>query len=107
MCVCVCVCVAGEVRNDYECKRSVWLSEVEGKNPMIVLWNDAVKKKGVCIETIYARILIDRVLRVTEGFIHDERGGFRSGTGCVDQILTLKQCLRYQTFFLHFSIHTP
>ena len=30
------------------------------------------------------------VHRVTEGLI-DEQGAFRSGRGCVDQIITLKQ----------------
>ena len=38
----------------------------------------------------YAGILVDRVRRVTEGLIDDERG-FRVGRGCVDQIFKLKQ----------------
>ena len=33
---------------------------------------------------IYAGILVDRVCRVTVGFIDDEKGGFRAGRGCVD-----------------------
>ena len=40
---------------------------------------------------IYARILLDRVRRVTGGLIDDEQGGFRSGRGLVDQIFPLKQ----------------
>ena len=34
---------------------------------------------------------MDRVLRVTEGLIADEQGGFRSGRECVDKIFTLTQ----------------
>ena len=40
---------------------------------------------------IYGRVLVDRVRRVTGGFIDDEQGGFREGRGCVDQIFILKQ----------------
>ena len=40
---------------------------------------------------IYARILIDRVCRVTRSLIDDEQGGFREGRVCIDQIFTLKQ----------------
>ena len=40
---------------------------------------------------IYVWILVDRVRKVTEGWIHDEEGGFRTGKGCVNQIFTLKQ----------------
>ena len=40
---------------------------------------------------IYARILVDRIRRVTEGLINNERGGFRSVRRCVDSIFTLKQ----------------
>ena len=40
---------------------------------------------------IYARILLDRVCKVTEGLIDDEQGDLRAGEGCVDQIFTLKQ----------------
>ena len=40
---------------------------------------------------IYAGVLVDRVLKVTEGLINDEQGGFRAGRGCVDQIFALKQ----------------
>ena len=39
---------------------------------------------------IIAGILVDRVRRVTVGFIDDEQGGFRAGSGCVDEIFTLK-----------------
>ena len=39
---------------------------------------------------IYAGILVDRGRKVTGAFIDDEQGGFRSGSGCVDQIFTLK-----------------
>ena len=40
---------------------------------------------------IYAGVLVERVRRVTEGLIGEEQGAFRRGTGCVDQIFTLKQ----------------
>ena len=40
---------------------------------------------------IYARILVDRVCRLTGVLIDDEQGGFRLGRVCVDQIFTLKQ----------------
>ena len=43
------------------------------------------------VRKIYARILIDRVCKVTRGLIDDEQGVFRAGRGCVDQIFTLKQ----------------
>ena len=40
---------------------------------------------------IYARILVDRVRKVTGCSIGDEQGGFRVRKGCVDQVFTLKQ----------------
>ena len=40
---------------------------------------------------IYARILVNRVCRVTGGLIDDKKGGFRAGKECVDQIFILKQ----------------
>ena len=40
---------------------------------------------------IYARILGDGVRRVTGGLIDDEQWGFGEGSGCVDQLFTLKQ----------------
>ena len=40
---------------------------------------------------IYAGILVDRVRRVTGGLINDEKGSFRAGRGCIDQIFTLNQ----------------
>ena len=40
---------------------------------------------------IYSGILVDRVHKVTEGLIDDEQEMFRTGRGCVDQILTPKQ----------------
>ena len=43
------------------------------------------------LEKIYAGILVGRIRRVTEGLIDDEQGGFIAGSGCVDQIFTLKQ----------------
>ena len=39
---------------------------------------------------IYAGILVDRVRKVTEGFIDDEQGRFRAGRGCVNQIFPLE-----------------
>ena len=40
---------------------------------------------------IYAGIFVDGVHRVIGGLIDDEQAGFREGSGCVDQIFTLKQ----------------
>ena len=40
---------------------------------------------------IYAGNLVDKVHRMTEGLIENEQGGFGAGSGCVGQILTLKQ----------------
>ena len=40
---------------------------------------------------IYARILVDRVRKMTEGLIDDDQGGFKAWRGCVDQILIVKQ----------------
>ena len=39
----------------------------------------------------YAGIIVDRVLKVTEGLIDDVQRGFRAGRGRVDQIVTLKK----------------
>ena len=40
---------------------------------------------------VYARILDERVRKVTEGLIGEEQGGYRKGKGCVDQIFAVKQ----------------
>ena len=40
---------------------------------------------------IYTGILVAIIRRFTGGLIDDEKGGFRGGRGCVDQIFTLKQ----------------
>ena len=40
---------------------------------------------------VYTGILVIRVRKVTKGLIDDDQGGFRAGSGCVDQIFTLKQ----------------
>ena len=40
---------------------------------------------------IYAAILVEKVCKVTEVLIDNDQGGFRAGSGCVDQIFTLKQ----------------
>ena len=39
---------------------------------------------------VYGRIVIERVMEITEGRISEEQGGFRKGRGCVDQIFTVK-----------------
>ena len=39
---------------------------------------------------VYGRIVIERVMEITEGRISEEQGGFRRGRGCVDQIFTVK-----------------
>ena len=39
---------------------------------------------------VYGRIVIERVMEITDGRISEEQGGFRSGRGCVDQIFTVK-----------------
>ena len=45
------------------------------------------------VRKIYARVLEDKVHKVTEGLIDDDQGSFRAGWGCgyVDQIFTIKQ----------------
>ena len=43
------------------------------------------------IGKIYVGILVDRVRKVTEGFIDDEQERFKAGKGYVDQIFTLKK----------------
>ena len=43
------------------------------------------------VDKIYAGTFVDRVRRVTEGLIDDEREDFRAGKGSVDQIFNLKQ----------------
>ena len=40
---------------------------------------------------IYAGIIVDRVCKLNEGLIEYEKGGFRAGRGCVDQIFKIKQ----------------
>ena len=40
---------------------------------------------------IYARILVDIVRRVTEGFIDDEQGDYRTWEACVDWIFTKRK----------------
>ena len=42
------------------------------------------------VEKIYARILVDRVRRVTGGLIDDDQGGFRAERGFVDKNLHIK-----------------
>jgi hypothetical protein len=39
---------------------------------------------------VYGRVLVDRVVKKTEGRISDEQGGFRKGRGCVDQVFALR-----------------
>ena len=39
---------------------------------------------------VYGRVLVDRVVKETEGRISDEQGGFRKGRGCVDQVFALR-----------------
>ena len=43
------------------------------------------------VGNICAEILLDRVHILTEDLINDEQGDFRSGSGCVEQILTLRK----------------
>ena len=50
-----------------------------------------VLASSMWLKKIYAGILVDRVQRVTGGFIDDEQGGLTAGNECVDQIFTLKQ----------------
>ena len=40
---------------------------------------------------IYGRVLISRVTESTKEKEAEEKGGFRSGRGCIDQIFVLKQ----------------
>ncbi len=43
---------------------------------------------------VYGRILIERLMEVTEGKVSEEQGGFRKGKGCVDQIFALKMLVK-------------
>ena len=45
----------------------------------------------IVLGKIHSGILVDRVHRENEGLSYDKKGGFREGSGCVDQIFTLKQ----------------
>ena len=40
---------------------------------------------------VYGKIIIERVMEITESRISEEQGGFRRGRGCVDQIFTVKE----------------
>ncbi len=40
---------------------------------------------------VYGRILIERLMEVTEGKVSEEQGGFRKGRGCVDQLFAVKR----------------
>jgi hypothetical protein len=42
---------------------------------------------------VYGRVLIDRVVAVSEERLGEEQGGFRRGRGCVDQIFGLRQII--------------
>ncbi len=39
---------------------------------------------------VYGTVIIERVQRLTEEKISEEKGGFRKGRGCVDQILSFR-----------------
>ena len=39
---------------------------------------------------VYGRILTERLMKVTEGKVSEEQGGFRKGKGCVDQIFAIR-----------------
>ena len=39
---------------------------------------------------VYGRVLIVRVMEITDSKISQEQGGFRKGRGCIDQIFTVK-----------------
>ena len=49
---------------------------------------------------LYGRVLINRVMRLTEERVGEEQGGFRKGRGCMDQVFTLRmigeKCLEKQ-----------
>ncbi len=36
---------------------------------------------------VYGKILIEKLVEVTEGKVSEEQEGFRKGRGCVDQII--------------------
>ena len=42
---------------------------------------------------VFASVLNDRVKGLTEEGVIDEQGGFRSGRGCLDQIVAVKQVI--------------
>ena len=64
-------------------------ARVKGKGSKLVIIEVLISLLSV-VQKIYARILVGRVCKETEGLIDDEQGGFRIGRECVDQIFTLK-----------------
>ena len=40
---------------------------------------------------VYGRIIIQRIIKVTEGLIGEEQCSFRQGRGCIDQVFSLRQ----------------
>jgi hypothetical protein len=40
---------------------------------------------------VYARIIIDRISKITESKIGEEQSGFREGRGCIEQIFIIRQ----------------
>ncbi len=57
-------------------------------------WSDCNSYRGIKLfivpEKVYGRVLSERMMKIAEGSIGNEQGGFRIGRGCVDQIFALR-----------------
>ena len=80
---------SGKVPNDW--KNAVIVPLYKGKGSS----DECKNYRGISLLSVawkvYARVLIERVWRITEGMLDEQQGGFRKGRGCVDQIFAVKQ----------------
>ena len=84
----VCVLEA-KVPNDW--MRAIIVPIYKGKGDR----NECKNYRGISLLStpgkVYRRILIEKVCSLTEGLIGEEKCGFKSGRGCVDQVCVMKQ----------------
>ncbi len=57
------------------------------------IWNDCNSSRKISLLTVpgkvYGRVLNERMMKITEGSIGTEEGGFRRGRGCVSDFCTV------------------
>ncbi len=74
----------GEVPDDWKKVIIVPLYEGNGSR------NESSSYRGISLLSVpgkvYGRILTERLMKVTEGMVSEDQGGFRKGRGCVDHI---------------------